>query len=1092
MSKIVRIIIIFLITFVVSHNIKGQSGWADPEGDSGQSLIEMWIYGATTPDGALEAGDQIAAFDGNRLVGLLTLTVAPDVSNWSNSQLLAYSFDENGNELYKPGHPIIIKCWDASENKITDAYTWGDGEQIDFHNIWYAPTSDIQQTASNYGAFYPENGSSYCYVNINSTATAVSYNATLVVSVFDDSKPVPQPVNNAVVSAGGYIAVESDPPNGTYTLNLFAGYDIDPPVNYEYLVVVNHDDFEQESFITVVQENNNNGAGYEEDVFFNTTGCIRGEVICYNINSGLYDSVPVGATITTSVFDVNYSTTVDSVGEYHIYDVPDGLWKTTISYPGYTSDESYITIPVFDTIDHNVNLDPLEGEIYGTVFKATTLLPLEDEVIRISIQDTNGVEKDFGLTDADGNYSVSYFAGKYNIVVTDNNPLSAPDYKIYTQEDYTIYPESSEEINFNLVPDPYIPNYDTIFGDEDYVWNIRIEYAKYGNNFLLPYDELVIFDADQDADPNYPDEPGLRVGVLHLTKQGNYQYSGVNVLKAYGMFEDGSQGFIQGNTIKIWGYDVSHNQVYEDPVDWWFNNGVGTYHGNTFPDPEGEHESFLNIYWDAVPGILSGGVNLLSSPDTPVEDVLVEVLNVYTQQVVETDNTDENGEYDILVDKGTYNIRYSKIGMNTHTENQIVILENNLTQIDVLLNAQEEVDLNYHMDKQGFYFIGRAISKENYSMLELVDEVSPGNDIFSQNRHNSWIENDENIQLHYDSDESKWLPEDYNWHLTEAYLMYSEDSYDFNMGGYLVNPGQTKIEFPSAGIYYIPYYPYSGDEANWDEAIVAFEGIMNELDWVMDSEGNRLHHDNGTWIDNIGVMSPLEGYKVKMNNTSTLVYPISAKATKKSNRSFLEPIYYVYNEGNAAEWTYTIHIATTDFEIGDEIAAFSNGVMVGSMVIDSEEPWENDLNMFNEAITAGYEVNTPIELMAYDASEGMDYFVDYEMVSINEGAYIGTTYPAGLDHYSYINLYRGTVNISEIKNNIQLEIFPNPTAGIINIKSSVNIDRVQVYNIYGAIIGEFEGNGKIQPVNLSSCNSGVYVVRVHTKMGVASKQVVVR
>lgn len=1092
MRNIFRLIIISFISVFICGSIVGQSGWVEPNGDSGQSLIEIWIYGATTPDGTLEPGDQIAAFDGNRLVGLLTLTVAPDVSNWSNSQLLTYSTDENGNELYKAGHPIIIKCWDASENKITDAYTWGDGEQIDFHNLWYAPTSDIQQTAANYGAFYPAIGSSYCYININSTATAVSYNATLVVSLFDDSTPDPQPVINAVISAGGYTAVEADPPDGTYTLNLFAGYDIDPPVNYEYTVVVNHNDFEQESFITIVQENNNNGAGYEKEVFLNTTGCIHGEVICYNINNGLYDSIPVGAVVTVSVMNENHSATVNSVGEYHIYDIPDGLWLITTSYPGYTSDESNVNLPVFDTVDYNVDLDPLEGEIYGTVFKATTLLPLEDEIIRVSIQDTNGVEKDYGLTDVNGNYSVSYFAGKYNIVVTDNNPASAPDYETYIQKDYIIYPESSEEINFNLVPDPYTPNYDSIFGDEDFVWNIRIEYAKYGNNFLLPYDELVIFDADQDADPNYPDEPGLRVGVLHLTKQGSYQYSGTNILKAYGKFANGSQGFEQGNTLKIWGYDVSHNQVYENPVDWWFNNGVGTYHGTTFPDPEGGHESFLNVYWDAVSGILSGEVNLFSSPDTPIENVLVEVLNIYTQEIVETEYTDVNGEYTVYVDQGTYDIRYSKTGMNAHTENQIVIAENNVTQIDVLMDAQEEVDLTYNMNGQGFYFIGRAITKENYSMLELVDNVTPGNNIFSQHRQNSWIENDENVQLHYDSDQSKWLPEVYNWELKDAYLMYSEDSYEFNMSGYLIDPEQTKIEFPSAGIYYIPYYPYSSDEANWDEAIVAMESIFNELDWVMDSEGNRLHHDNGTWIDNIGVLSPMEGYKVKLNNATTLSYPELAHKLVINNRASLDPVYYIYDGGNAAEWTYTIHINTTDFEIGDEIAAFSNGVMVGSMVIDSDEAWENDLNMFNIAIDGGYEINTPIVLMAWDASEGVDYYVEFEMVSVNEGAYIGPSYPAGLDHYSYINLYRGTVGVNEIKDNIQIEIFPNPTDGLINIRSSVNIDRVKVYNIYGALVRQMSGNGKIQPVDLSRCNLGVYIVKIYTSYGVVSKQVVVR
>ena len=85
----------------------------------------------------------------------------------------------------------------------------------------------------------------------------------------------------------------------------------------------------------------------------------------------------------------------------------------------------------------------------------------------------------------------------------------------------------------------------------------------------------------------------------------------------------------------------------------------------------------------------------------------------------------------------------------------------------------------------------------------------------------------------------------------------------------------------------------------------------------MDSRGNRLHHNNGVWIDNIGTLSPAQGYKVKINGSVTLTYPLSSGKKKKRKRTTLESHHFEYNGGNAANWTYTIYINTEDFDIGD-------------------------------------------------------------------------------------------------------------------------------------------------------------------------------
>ena len=652
-----KFVLLLLITFW-SYTSFSQSGWTDPSGDAGYPFLEIWIYGASTPEGTLEPGDQIAAFDGTKLVGLLTLSVTPDIMNWNSSHLLAYSKSTDGTNLFQPEKPLIIKCWDASENKITDAFTWGDGKQIDFHNRWYAPTSDNEQTAVTYGAFFPAQSNSYCYVNVNSTEDAAEY-ATLTISLFDNNE-IPQPVTGASITAGEFIAIEADPPDGTYTLELYAGYNITPYVDYNYIVDIDIDGFNSESFNTIVHADNNAGVGYQETVYLNTFGVVEGYITCYNINTGLYDSVPEQAEVNVNVFGTMYSGITDANGYYIIDSIPDGSWPLSISFTGYNDDESTAIIPVFDTLTYNVNLDPLEGGFFGRIYDITTMMAIEDEIIRISLQDTLGNEVDFSLTNENGEYELSYYPGTYNIIVLDNNPGATPNYQMFVIENYLLYPESNSTIDFDLAPDPYVPHFDTIFGNEDYVWNIKIEYAKFGLNFTVPFDELVIFDTDQNPDPAFPDEPGKRVGVAHFTQIGHYLYASENVLKAYGQFEDGSQGFIEGNNIAIWGYDVSHDAVYENPVQWWFNQGTSTYFGNTFPNSQDGHESFLNIYWDSVSGILTGLVTELTSPGSAVEDACIEVLDYYTNELLYTDTTNSEGNYKIFIEQGQYNIRFSK------------------------------------------------------------------------------------------------------------------------------------------------------------------------------------------------------------------------------------------------------------------------------------------------------------------------------------------------------------------------------------------------------------------------------------------------
>jgi uncharacterized protein (TIGR02145 family) len=90
-------------------------------GNPSEPFWTIYIAEATLNDVDLEAGDEIAIFDGEIMVGAISLTQVCTPENQFDNVLLAFNTLVSGNNGYTPGNNVLFKCWDASlEIEISD------------------------------------------------------------------------------------------------------------------------------------------------------------------------------------------------------------------------------------------------------------------------------------------------------------------------------------------------------------------------------------------------------------------------------------------------------------------------------------------------------------------------------------------------------------------------------------------------------------------------------------------------------------------------------------------------------------------------------------------------------------------------------------------------------------------------------------------------------------------------------------------------------------------------------------------------------------------------------------------------------------
>lgn len=75
---------------------------------------------------------------------------------------------------------------------------------------------------------------------------------------------------------------------------------------------------------------------------------------------------------------------------------------------------------------------------------------------------------------------------------------------------------------------------------------------------------------------------------------------------------------------------------------------------------------------------------------------------------------------------------------------------------------------------------------------------------------------------------------------------------------------------------------------------------------------------------------------------------------------------------------------------------------------------------------------------------------------------------------------------------VKVSVSPIPATDVVNVTAFSNIQKVELFNMAGSMVERVNGHGVEATLNVSELNSGVYVAKVYTENGIATKKIVVR
>ena len=299
----------------------------------------------------------------------------------------------------------------------------------------------------------------------------------------------------------------------------------------------------------------------------------------------------------------------------------------------------------------------------------------------------------------------------------------------------------------------------------------------------------------------------------------------------------------------------------------------------------------------------------------------------------------------------------------------------------------------------------------------------------------------------------------------QMYLIQVTQDAELITQGLRANPQNHPITL-SSGWNWIGYL--SSKIMSLDEALNSV--IPSENDVIKGQTGFSAYSEETGWMGSLNAMSPGQGYIYLNNSTSetTLVYP-------KTNRNYIE------ETATSKHWSHDPHRFPTnltmmvtldenEFRLADglyEIGAFVNGECRGSARIQYLESLGNYVAFLTVCGEEGEEVS--FRLFDVASNKVLDVIANEQIVYHADAVHGSLKAPMMLH-------FRNTGVNDE---HHEVSLFPNPTTGKVTVKA-VGMNRLTVTDVLGQVVSDTEVNADQIELNLSNCESGLYMIHVNT------------
>lgn len=148
----------------------------------------------------------------------------------------------------------------------------------------------------------------------------------------------------------------------------------------------------------------------------------------------------------------------------------------------------------------------------------------------------------------------------------------------------------------------------------------------------------------------------------------------------------------------------------------------------------------------------------------------------------------------------------------------------------------------------------------------------------------------------------------------------------------------------------------------------------------------------------------------------------------------------------------------------------------GWLYYRGEDSNDNDGHLWRTDGTETFQLDNTIKL-----NQNVSF-----MVALNNKIYFrGDNGTVGFELFAFDP---ATLSINSVLNN-QMRVFPNPTSSYINVSSNEFIDSIEIYDVQGKKVLTAASQNQI---DISNLNSGLYLIKLYSGIGLVTKKIIIK